>query len=313
MKKFLILVMAISTLILVGCQSGKTVSEDARADLESDLKSVLSNTRSLESGSFDLELIGDVELVQQSGANKVSFDSNLLVSYGLADEATRLRDVAVNLVLNYVMDGASDSVAAELLVKERALYANLASLPTPLAAFGASGLVGQWLKFEVPEEFLTNPLFESIFIDSNLIEETEEDERLEELYNEIQFFKEIRDHGTVRSDGKTLRKYSVVFDNDAILEYYRRSAEVLNEDVTEEDISNLEAVLKDMSLSMEFLISEDNYLAGLSGELSFNISENAENIKLNLEFEVTMTELESGFEVEVPADAVDFMEAMMMM
>jgi len=312
MNKFLALALTMTMLVFAGCQSSKTVGVEERADLERELKSVLENTRSLDSGSFVLGLNGNVKAVEQGSTNEVLFDSNLAVSYGIADEVTKLRDVLVNLLVNYNLDGNSDSVEAELVVSKKTLFARLGNVPAPLAVFGASGLVDQWVKFDLPEEFMSNALVETILKDSNLTEETEEEAALRDLYYEVQFFKEIKDHGNVRVKGENNRKYAVVYDNEAILEYYTRSAEILGEDVTEEDLASMRNVLENLSLSMEFLVSESNYISNLSGVLELNVSEMGSDVTLKLEFNLDMQELEDGFEVEVPTGAIDFMEALMM-
>jgi hypothetical protein len=307
MRKFLALFLFMSTVFFVGCNSNKTVDPEVRSELENDLKLAMENTRDLEEGSFVFDLDGQLDLVDLQQSNQFKFDTQIDLSYGNVDSITRMRDILLGIAVNYVFEDIEESVLADLMITDNTLFVKLDSLPTAMAAFGMNEFTNQWIKFDIDNDFTQNPLFSGIVKDSNLEEESEVDKELRDLYYDTDFFSQLLDLGAVNHNGSTHNKYEVIYNNQAIYDYFVRSAEILDEDITEEDLENMKKILDDLVLNMQILVSEEGLISQMSGVMELNAEDQGNEIDLELNFEVNRADVDAGFNVVAPDNAIDLM------
>ena len=87
--------------LISGCGSGKLINNEDKSVLEKNLKTILADSRQIDSGTLQIQLKGDLEVKEGEELNLINLDSDVNVNYRLADEVTRLRDLFLDLTVNY--------------------------------------------------------------------------------------------------------------------------------------------------------------------------------------------------------------------
>lgn len=306
MNKMRLFLLGMLILVVSGCSGAANI---ASPELESSIKNAFTNTRALESGNLKISLDGNATIVDPSSEpNEADFNVVIDAKYGLADPITRLRDLLVNLKVDFVQSEVENSVEAELIVKDKTLFAKLIKVSDSLTEYTAlPGMVNQWIKFPITDEQTSNPALEGVLKSSKLEGQTEQELAVLELYNKTNFFKEIKDKGTVTRDGRKLNEYEVVYDKAAINTFVVESAKITGEPMTPEDEAQFKNIIDGMELTLTVFLTEDKYLAEAEGNLVLDFVQDGQTVKVDTDFGVVSTELEEGFKFEAPANALDLM------
>jgi hypothetical protein len=296
-------------LVVSGCGGAANL---ANPELESSIKNAFTNTRALESGNLKIVLDG-TSSVADPNAEPKEFDFKLAIDakYGLADPITRLRDIFVNFKLDFEESDVPNSVEAELVVKDKTLFAKLINVSDSLGASSPlPGFTNQWIKFPITEDQAKNPALKGVLKSSKLEGQTEQELAVLELYKKTNFFKEINDKGTVTRNGQKLKEYEVVYDKAAIYTFMVESAKISGEPMNPEQEAQFKNIIDGMELTLTVFITEDKYLAEIEGDLILNFVQDGQTVNVDTDFTVVSSELEEGFKFEAPANALDLMSMM---
>lgn len=308
-KSGLVLFLMVFALIS-GCNSSKLVENEDKSILEKNLKTILADSRSVDSGAMEVKLKGDLEIKEDEVLSVLNLDSEISANYRLADQVTRVRDLFLDLTVDYKSKEQAGNLTGNLLFLENSLYVMLSEVPNSLADMPQLPLFkGKWIKLALPPEIQNAPGFDSILKSSNLTGLSEQEIALKELYFNTNFYKEIKDNGTTTRNDKKVQSYSVEYDTNAIYLFYVNSAKITNEALSEKEKADLKTLIDGLDLKMTYFIFE-NKLSALEGNIDLDFARENAEMDLDVTFTVELTDVVDESKFEVPEDALDLMQIM---
>lgn len=308
-KSSLVLFLMVLALIS-GCNSSKLVENEDKSILEKNLKTILADSRSVDSGAMEVKLKGDLEIKEDEVLNVLNLDSEISANYRLADKVTRVRDLFLDLTVDYKSKEQSGNLTGNLLFLENSLYVLLSEVPSNLDDMPELAMFkGKWIKLALPPAIQNVPGFDSILKSSNLTGLSKEETALKDLYFNTNFYKEIKDNGTTTRNDKKVQSYSVEYDTNAIYLFYVNSAKITKEALSEKEKADLKALIDGLDLKMTYFIFE-NKLSALEGNIDLDFARENAEMDLDVTFTVELTDVVDESKFVVPADAVDLMQIM---
>lgn len=295
MNKFFRSVAVLTTVAVFA--AGCSVGGGSDLNPEDVVRDGLANFYDVTSYSYDVSFYGDADVEGDS----VTFDVNLDGSQDVYNPQDP--KITLKLVGSGTLNGGEEqSVDAELRLTKDNMYLMISELtdfdglaPAEVTA----PFIGKWWSMVLPPGTFDDAL--ALGDDANL---TPEELATKELMKETVFFTDLKDLGM---DDGSYHYSGTLIDEDAMVEFVKKAAEINGETLSEDDITeareNFKELFEMMDLEVEIWVDKDTMtLSGLAGAVDFEKDEDI----IEMEFEVYFDDINEPVTVEIPEDSEVF-------
>lgn len=284
MNKFFRSVAVLTTVAVFA--AGCSVGGGSDKNPEDVVKEGLASFYDVTSYSYNISFVGDANVE----GDMVAFDLGLTGSQDMADP----KDPKLTLKLlgsGTLNEGAGQKVDAEMRLTKENIYLMITELtdfdglaPTEVSA----PFVGKWWSMALPPGTFDD--VPAVGDDANL---TPEQIATKELMKETVFFTDLKDLGMDQGS----YHYSGVLDEDVIVEFTKKAAEINDQTVSEGELADLRDGLDKIDLGVEIWVDEGTMtLSGLAGALKMMDGADA----INVDFEAHFDNINEAITVEIP-------------
>ena len=303
-----IALLLVVSVLFAGCGGAKKVPPPGE-DFDKLLKEGISNFSDVKSADYSFSFEGDVNV--DPAVVGIDDFSNFVVSssfegaYDFRDTDNLLFSLA--MALGIKANGEEEYVEGEVRFVEDTLYFILSEL----SDFGGEiqvemveAFIKQWWSIFIPSEF-TEGLNE--FLEDHELEEEEktpEQKQLEELFEETDFFEDVKYLGAENVRGVSCHKYSATLDKEATLDYAIKVGEITGNIPSSEDVAEAREALKKVDMEGLFWIGvDDETFRKFSGAL---VVKELEGVSVNFSVNVEGYNLNEAVSVLVPEESTEF-------
>lgn len=291
-----------AAIVLSGCQQAVPQKPPEQV-----VKEGMAKLTTVTSHEFELGVKGDLTGPKGEKPEKVKFDVTLGGSVDLKDN----QDPKINLKLDGSGNADEQTAAgsAELRMTKEALYFTLAKIDMKggeqIPKEFMDAYVGKWWKVTIPPESLKE--FTASLPEGGTQENmTPEQKKMKQMFENTQFFKNIKFVGLEDVKGEQSAHYSADLDKDAFMTFVQAAAVEQGNPMTESDI-------KDMKDGMQKFDFTGNVWVGQSSGIMNQVSG---DVKLSgtaatdpsgtVSIRITLWNFNKPVTVQAPADAKEF-------
>ncbi len=295
----------ISMLALAGCGGSKSdpAGETGKPATETVQESLSNFYYEVDTASYEVNLMGDVQAPEGQVPGSVNFDVTLSGSVDSSNPAQPMLNLAL-MGSGSMDDGADQNVDAELRLDSEMLYFvvnEVSDFDGQLPAEMVSEFLGQWWSMPIPPG-----TFAAAGAYNDGDEELSEDEqKFKDLIERSTFFKDIEYVGEEDVMGDAASHYTLALDKEGIKQFVQDGAmEFEGEELSEADMADLDEALEALDFSGEYWIGvDDMIMRGMKGTWTITPPEGG---SIDLTVDVKVGELNEPVSVEAPADAQEF-------
>lgn len=258
------------------------------------------NSSNYKSGTFEIELSGDLQAPETEVGGKSASGSFEFELAGGFDEGQRDNpkmflefDAAVDA------DGKKQSGTGELRLIGSNFYfvlEKIKGIDETTMAF-VKPFLGKWWNMPLPEDVSEQFNFYS----GDESEMTVEEKAAKDLFEQTRFFKDPKYVEAEKVDGEKSYRYELALDKDAVVEYIQK-VEALAGAVPDEKaapLPDINEILEKVDFTGEMWVSKENMtMKQLSGTITTEVGE--------LKLRYTIDDLGEAVEVVAPADSKVF-------
>ncbi len=298
MKKLL------SALFLAVFLSACTSAGEPPKAPEEMLKGAFENFKNVLSANYEISVKADITS-PESGNTGFDFDMD-----GLFDlQKEEAPQVGVKLDGTFTDENAevpNGNYIFELRLGDGALYSLISEIPDNenVPADFAEEFLGKWWKITLPPQYLNANDLAFWTEEADESQMSAEEKAMKDLFEKTEFFEDIKYLGTEKVFDENTFHYSAKLDKEAVKIFTKEASNFGGEKISAEDLENFNFALQSSDLNLEIWIgAEDLTLHKISGSMAFDGKEAG---TVDLEFSISLGELNSDLEIEVPADAQEF-------
>ncbi len=301
MKKLISFLLIVSTFL--ACSS--TGLEPVKSP-EEIIKEAMLNSSEFRSGTFSVDLDGEMEntILEQ----EIDLDVTISGTYDSRD----LDDPKLALVMNllgHFDEGEEQKIEFEMRFLSEQMYLVLndisdfdGQVPLPLV----QGFLKQWWSIPMPKDDVQSATLKAFYENSD----DPTSIALKEMYLKHFVFKDLKYTGNENVNGEAAYVYSWTLDKDAFVEYMQGVGDVLEQPLTEEEMSDTKTFLESIEVKGEMYISQDELiLVKTDGEIEIN---ELEGVSATFDFQYEVADWDQNVKIEVPEGATEFNPAALM-
>ncbi len=285
-------------------------------DFDDLLKEGLSNLSDVRSAEYSFFIGGEIESDSGVTFSDSDFSSFILnMSFDGAFDARDKDNMLFSLVLDLDLkmdDEIDENASAEVRFVRDTLYLalqNLSDLGGEIPQEMIAPFMGQWWSLEMGPEFTESLDFVAEARDEE--EMTPEQKQLADLFDETDFFTEVRYLGTERVGRDNAHKYFAVLDKDATAEYLIESSRIMDTPLSQEEIDEGYEYMEGLDFEGYFWIGvNDETFRKFEGTLTV---EDVEGVSSVLSLSLEVSNLNGNITVEEPEESEDLEQVLMML
>ncbi len=297
-------VIAITTaaLVLSGCQQAVPQKPPEQV-----VKEGMAKLTSVTSHEFEFN--AKVDLTGPKGEKPEKVKVN--VTLGGSVDIKNNQDPKINLKLDGSgnADEQSGLGAVELRMNKDAVYFMLSKLDLkggePLPKELTDNYIGKWWMITIPPESLKE-LTSSLPQGGSQENLTPEQKKMKQLFENTQFFKNIKFVAMEDVKGEQSAHYSAELDKDAFMKFVQTSAQEQGNPMAESDIKDMQDGMKKFDFTGNVWVGQSSGVMNqVSGDIKLTTIA-ATDPTGTISFRVTLWNFNKPVTVQVPADAKEF-------
>ncbi len=289
-----------TALVFSGCQQAPKQAPEQM------LKDSMKNLTSVTSGQYEFAVNANLDGPQGQDPKKVKVDVTLAGSADIKD----LQDPKFNLKFDASgnADATTAAAAAEIRLNKENLFFTLSKLEQKgggdFAKDFVDTYVGKWWKIAVPPEALKEVA--AALPAGGQQSLTPEQQKMKELFESTQFFKDIKYVGAENVKNVPSYHYTVALDKDALTTFVVKATELQGKTLTDSDKADMQKGMKEFDFTGDaWVTQEGSVLHQISGNLKLTPSETT-SPSGTIAVRATLWDLNKAVTVEAPANAQDF-------
>lgn len=293
-----------AALVLTGCQQLQQPQKAPEDVVRDGFKKLMTVT----SHEFEFTLNGDLDAPKGKTPAKVKFNVALGGSGDLKDS----QDPKINLKIDGSGNADEQTYAgsAELRMNKDALYFTVPKLDTKGAEIMPKEFmdmyIGKWWKLPVPPETLKE-LTSSLPDGGSQQTDTPEQKKMKDLFQNAQFFKNIKFVAMEDVKGEQSYHYTAELDKDALLMYTEQSAVNQGKTMTAEDKQQMVDSMKKFDFSGNIWVgSTSGIMNQVSGDIKLISTAADTDPTGTVSVRLSLWNFDKPVAVQIPADAKDF-------
>jgi hypothetical protein len=293
-----------AALVFSGCQQAAQPQKAPEEVVKDGMKKLTEVT----SHQFEFELTGDLTGPQGEKPEKVKFTLALSGGADMKDN----KDPKINLKLSGSGNADADTFdgAAELRLNKEAVFFTLAKLNVKgteeqLPQEFLDMYVGKWWKITLPPEAL-DELTASLPEGGSQENLTPEQKQMKELFENTQFFKNIKFVGVESVKGEQSFHYSAELDKEAFMAFAIKASEQQGETMSESDKEEMRKGMEMFDFSGNVWVGQTSgVLNQVSGDIKLKPASTDEPSG-TISVRLTLWDFNKPVTVQVPSDAEEF-------
>jgi len=291
-----------AAVVLSGCQQAAPQKSP-----EEVVKEGIKNLTAVTSHQFEFEVKGDLNGPQGEKPEKVKFTFMLSGSADMKDN----KDPKINLKIDGSGNADADSGAAtaELRLNKEALFFTLSKLDMkvsePVPPEFVDMYVGKWWRLTLPPGTL-DELTASLPEGGSQENMTPEQQKMKSLFENTQFFKNIKFVAVESVKGEQSFHYSAELDKQAFMAFAVKAAEEQGTPMAESDQQEMEAGMQKFDFTGNVWVGQTSgILNQISGDVKLATKDTSEPSG-TITVRATLWDFNKPVSVTAPSDATEF-------